>query len=892
MPLKKSQAVKSINKDKSRVKFNADTVCLLRQLQEAADRENHLEKFLEETSRILSQAFKHGRVTIFLYDEETRELFFLRGWITDKGEFPEGYRQKINLGLMGKVVRSRRPLIVNDISEDKDFLSVPGLRAGSEACFPIIFKGQILGVLDIIDERKKAFEPGEIDFLNFLTRFLGSALAERQKARALTTQAEKTTLILDGIRDGYYEVDLKGRFIFMNEALAAAWGRSRQEMLGKSYRDFLEADSIDRVFSIFNEVFKTGRARLGLEAQVRDVRGERHIVEFSVSLLKNEAGEPSGFYGIVHDITDRVRIEQELRAANARFESLLEALPDVIYFKDLEGRNLIVNRAMEDLTGLSRDKIIGKKDEEIFSPELALQCKQSDFEVLEKKKPLKFYESLIDKNGRERYFESIKSPVFDQADNLIGIVGISRNITELKQAEDRLKESERSFRSVFENSTLGLYRTTPDGRILLANPTLIRMLGYESFEELANRNLEIDGFEPGYPRKMFLERIKREGEIRGLEAAWRKKDGSFIYVRESARAIKDETGKILYFEGTVEDITERKEAELKLAAQQELFQTVLDSAEDIILILDKDYRILLFNRVAERYFGVSPGEVTGRSMADFYPADGWPAARERFDKVFRGETIREDVHLDFRGRKMILSVTEVPLRNEAGEVYGLCGIAREISHRVQLERELESSLREKEALLREIHHRVKNNMQIISSLLNLQAYHVQNPELTVILKDCQNRIRSMAMIHEHLYKSTNLARIDFANYLNRLLLHLYNVHRQSLEKIELETELQPVEMDIGTAIPLGLLASELISNSFKHAFPGGRTGRVRIILHSIPAAGFKLEISDNGIGLPDDFSFEQTRTFGMQLVVLLKDQLGARLEVDRKSGTRFIISTA
>ncbi len=892
MPLQKTRAIKSIDKDKSGIKFNADTVRLLRQLQEAADRENHLEKFLEETSRILSQAFKHGRVTIFLYDEETRELFFLRGWITDKGEFPEGYRQKINLGLMGKAVRSRKPLVVNDVSEDKDFLSVPGLRAGSEACFPIIFKRQILGVLDIIDERKKAFKPGEIGFLNFLTRFLGSALAERQKARAMTTQAEKNILILDGMRDGYYEVDLKGRFTFINEALAAAWGRSRREMLGKSYRDFLEADSIDRIFSIFNEVFRTGRARLGLEAQVRDVRGKRHIIEFSVSLLKNEAGEPSGFYGIIHDITDRVRIEQELRAANARFQSLLEALPDVIYFKDLEGRNLIVNRAMEELTGLTRDKIIGKKDEEIFPPELALQCKQSDFEVMKQKKSLKFYESLTDKNGRERYFETIKSPVFDQADNLIGIVGISRNITELIQAEDRLKESERSFRSLFENSTLGLYRTSPDGRILLANPTLIRMLGYDGFEELAARNLEENGFEPGYPRKMFLERIEREGEIRGLEAAWRKKDGSFIYVRESARAIKDETGRIIYFEGTVEDITERKEAELKLAAQQELFQTVLDSAEDIIFIMDKAYRVLLFNRAAEKYFGVLPEKVVGKYFGDFYPVDLWPAARERFDKVFRGETIREDIQLDLRGRKMILSLTEVPLRNEAGEVYGLCGIAREISRRVELERELESSLREKEALLREIHHRVKNNMQIISSLLNLQAYHVQNPELTSILKDCQNRIRSMAMIHEHLYKSTNLARIDFADYLNRLLLHLYNVHRQSREKIELETELQPVEMEIGTAIPLGLLASELISNSFKHAFPGGRTGRVRIILHSVPPSGFRLEISDNGVGLPDDFSFEQTRTFGMQLVVLLKDQLGARLEVDRKSGTRFIISSA
>lgn len=872
------------------IRFDNRLLQLFRQLQEVADKENNLENFLEETARLLSQAFAHGRVTLFLYDEETEELFYLRGWIDDKGYIPTGYRQKISLGLMGKAVRNRQPLMVNDLSKDKDFLPVPGMVAGSEACFPIIFKGQLLGVLDIIDERKRAINQGEFDFLNFLTRFLGSALAERQKARALTTQAEKTTLILDGIRDGYYEVDLKGRFIFVNEALARKWGRSREEMLGKSYRNFLEPESIDRVFSIFNEVFRTGRARLCLEAQVRDVRGERHIIEFSVSLLKNEAGEPSGFYGIVHDITDRVRIEQELRAANARFESLLEALPDVIYFKDLEGRNLIINRAMEELAGLSRDKIIGKKDEEIFPPELALQCKQSDFEVLKQKKPLKFYESLIDKNGRERYFENIKSPVFDQADNLIGIVGISRNITELKQAEDRLKESERSFRSLFENSTLGLYRTTPDGRILLANPTLIRMLGYESFEELANRILGKDDFEPHYPRKMFLERIKREGEIRGLEAAWRKKDGSFIYVRESARAIKDETGKILYFEGTVEDITEKKEAELKLAAQQELFQTVLDSAKDIIFILDKDYRILLFNRMVERYFGVSPEEVTGRNMADFYPAEDWPAARDRFDRVLKGEIVREDVNLHYKDKKMILGVTEVPLRNKEGEIYGLCGIARDVSGRVEMERALESSVQEKEALLREIHHRVKNNMQIISSLLNLQAYHVKNPELTAIIRDCQARIRSMAMIHEHLYKSTNLARINFADYLDRLFVHLYNVHRQSQQKITLETELEPVELDIGTAIPLGLMASEIISNSFKHAFPGDRTGTVKIILKNLEPSGFKLEISDDGVGLSDSFSLERSQTFGMQLVDLLRDQLGARLDLDRASGTRFTIT--
>ncbi len=872
------------------IEFEASTLRLLRQLQKIADKENHLENFLEGTARLLGQAFGHDRVTLFLFDEQSQELFFLGGWKEDEGFLPVGYRQKISQGLMGKALRKRQPLVVNDVSEEKDFLPVPKIQVGSEACFPIIFKGRVLGLLDLIDREKGAFEKDEVDFLNFLSRFLGSALAERQKARALTTQSEKTTLILDGMRDGYYEVDLKGRFTFVNEALARSCGRSREEMLGRSYRDFLEAESIDRVFAIFNEVFRTGKARLGLQAQVRDVRGERHTIEFSVSLLKNEAGEPSGFYGIIHDVTERVRIEQELREANARFESLLEALPDIIYFKDLEGRNLIVNRAMEDLTGLGRSQIIGQTDDKIFPAELAAQCRESDRVVLAERKSMRFYETLMDQKGNKVHFETIKAPVFDRSGNLTGIVGISRNITELKLAEERLMASERDFRSLFENSTLGLYRTSVDGRILLANQALVKMLGYNSFEELARRNLERDGFEPGYPRKMFKEKMEREGEVRGLEAAWKRRDGSTVFVRESARAIKDENGRVLYYEGTVEDITERREAELKLTAQKALLQTVLDSAEDIIFIMDKDYRILLFNQAAERYFGFSPAEVVGKYFGELYPPEGWPRARERFDRVLRGEIVREDVHLDFRGKKMILSVTEVPLRNEAGAIYGLCGIAREISHRVELEKALESSLKEKEALLREIHHRVKNNMQVISSLLNLQAYHLQNPELTAILKDCQNRIRSMAIIHEHLYKSTNLARINFADYLNRLVVHLYNAHLRSQEKIRLETELEPIELDIGTAIPLGLLASELISNSFKHAFPGERSGRVRIVFKAIVPSGFSLEISDDGVGLPENFTLDSGRTFGMQLVSLLGGQLGARVEVDRSSGTRFIIT--
>jgi PAS domain S-box-containing protein len=146
-----------------------------------------------------------------------------------------------------------------------------------------------------------------------------------------------------------------------------------------------------------------------------------------------------------------------------------------------------------------------------------------------------------------------------------------------KSAEEALLKSEESFRNLFENSTVGLYRTTPDGKILLANPTLVKMLGYDSFEELTKRNLEKDGFEPGYERHEFKKRVENDTFVQGLEIAWKKNDGTEIFVRESSKAIRDASGKVQYYEGTVEDITERKKAEQELArSAQELHERNVD----------------------------------------------------------------------------------------------------------------------------------------------------------------------------------------------------------------------------------------------------------------------------------------------------------------------------
>ncbi|MHB8055823.1 MAG: PAS domain-containing protein, partial [Candidatus Aminicenantales bacterium] len=245
-------------------------------------------------------------------------------------------------------------------------------------------------------------------------------------------------------------------------------------------------------------------------------------------------------HGIVRDLAERKAGEPfPADEAQAKLCDLIQEIPDVIYFKDKAGRNLAVNKAFEKLTGLTRAEIIGKTDEEIFPPELAAVCKISDDRVFQSGKAQRFEEQMHDRDGREVVYETIKSPLWNAAGEIDGLVGVSRNIQDRKQTESALRESEERFRTLYENATVGLYRTTPDGRTLLANPALVRMLGYGSFEELAARNLESEGFGPQYPRASFKDRIEKEGFIPGLEAVWKKRDGTMVYVRESARVIFD-----------------------------------------------------------------------------------------------------------------------------------------------------------------------------------------------------------------------------------------------------------------------------------------------------------------------------------------------------------------
>jgi len=213
-----------------------------------------------------------------------------------------------------------------------------------------------------------------------------------------------------------------------------------------------------------------------------------------------------------------------------------------------------------------------------------------------------------------------------------------------------------------------------------------------------------------------------------------------------------------------------------------------------------------------------------------------------------------------------------------------------VIHRKQAEAALRASLREKEVLLREIHHRVKNNMQVISSLLNLQARHIEDPAVLEMFQESQRRIRSMALVHEKLYLSKDLSNIEFSQYIQSLALHLFHSYQVDSNLIKLKTDMEKIFMNINTAIPCGLIVNELISNALKHAFPNGRGGEILIELRRTEGDKFLLIVSDTGIGFPDSLDFRNTTTLGMQIITMLVEQLDGRIELSRQQGSSFKIT--
>ncbi|MEJ5350392.1 MAG: PAS domain S-box protein [Melioribacteraceae bacterium] len=276
-------------------------------------------------------------------------------------------------------------------------------------------------------------------------------------------------------------------------------------------------------------------------------------ISFALDFLKKES--------------EREKAEELFHLNAELYMNLFETSPVGIILEDVNGNIIDVNKKFCQIMGYSRDELL-KMNVREFQTENKINHVEKNIKRLLAGEILDVEITSL-KKGKQPIWVHLVERKVKLPDGRTAILSIAEDITERKKAYELLQESEERFRSLYENSTIGLYRTTPDGKILLANKTLINMLGYSSFNELSQRNLNYEGFHPAYERKIFIDKIEKEGIIRGLESAWKRKDGSIIYVRESARAIKDANGKTLYYDGTVEDITELKKIHDELVEAKE-----------------------------------------------------------------------------------------------------------------------------------------------------------------------------------------------------------------------------------------------------------------------------------------------------------------------------------
>jgi PAS domain S-box-containing protein len=349
----------------------------------------------------------------------------------------------------------------------------------------------------------------------------------------------------------------------------------------------------------------------------------------------------------------------------------------------------------------------------------------------------------------------------------------------------------------------------------------------------------------------------------------------------------------LYIAG--QDITARKQAEEALRESEARTRAIVNTAVDGIITIDAQGVIDSFNPAAERLFGYAAREAVGRNVKLLMPA---PYREEHDDYIARylrtGEAKVIGVGREVVGQRkdgttfpMELAVSEMRL----GGRRMFAGIVRDITERKRAEEQLQAALREKETLLREVHHRVKNNLQVIHSLLDMQSERIADPQILAMFKESQNRVKSMALIHQQLYQSKDFTSIDFASYLHNLAGDLLSLYAMNPDALTLEIQADQVLLDIHTAIPCGLIVNELVSNALKHAFPDGRGGEIRVRLRR-HGRQVTLSVCDNGVGFPAGVDFRDTPSLGLQLVHLLTDQLGGTVELRRGNGTSFVIRFA
>lgn len=445
--------------------------------------------------------------------------------------------------------------------------------------------------------------------------------------------------------------------------------------------------------------------------------------------------------------------------------------------------------------------------------------------------------------------------------------------------------------AIVKSSDDAIVGMTLTGIIQSWNRGAERVYGYRG-EEVIGRSISL--LCP--PNRMdevpaMLGRIARGEHVRNVETVQRRKKGDRIDVSLTISPVKDSGGCVMGASAIARDVTEKKRIEAALRDNEARFRMMADTAPVMVWMAGPDAHITFVNKRWLEFTGRTVEEEVGDNwFTDIHPAE-LERCRQSYLDAFSSE---QPFFLEYRlrrhdGEYRWIIDTGVPLFDDDGRFGGYIGTCVDLTERKDMEDQLRRMLKEKESLLREVHHRVKNNLQVISSLLNLQSASIKDPAVNQLFRECQVRITSIALLHETLHRSNDLSRIKMGDYIRTLTGHLFRSYGVDPNVIMLEMNVDDIDFDIDTGLTCGLIIDELVSNCLKHAFVDDGGGKVRIELADHVDGTFTLCVSDDGIGIPKDGVLNNSDSLGLELVTLLAEKLDGGTELRSGAGTEWKI---
>ena len=739
--------------------------------------------------------------------------------------------------------------------------------------------------------------------------------------------------VMNSIHDALFIHDSETfQVVYVNKRMCEMYNCTSEQALSLDFNEFILGKPPYSILEAFQWIQKAKTEGDQIFEWISCKKtGETFWTEVALKLA--EINKKSYIIAIVRDISERKKSDLLIKESEIYYRTIFENTGTATVIIEDDTTISLANSKFEELSGNTKSEIENKKSwkDYVVKEDLERMSEQHTKRRINGESVLKSYEfRFVDKNGNEKHI-LLK---IDLIPNTKRSVASLLDITERKKGEIALCESELKYRTLIESATDSIM-IVKDGLLRYVNNKLLEVSGYTEEELIGQPFINyVSQKDKETAIKNYNRRMAGDNTPIGYETGAILKDGTELPIDVTASVFEyfGEKAELVF----LRDITERKSAEKKLYESEERYRLISTVSSDYMFssIVHPDGTLEL------AWVAGAFEKITGYSFEEYKAIGGWwaivhpdDAEKDRKDlaDLYQNKKVVTEIRTVKKGGEVIwVRIYAQPIwdenKNCLASIYGAVqdinerkiaeeqtakinldldklviertselaktniNLEKEIAEKLKAEELIKHQLQEKEVLLKEIHHRVKNNMQVIISILNLQASFIKNKKIIELLQDSQSRIKTMALIHEKLYQSKDFSKIDFSEYITNLFKYLFISYKSPKQQVEYSLDTDPYPLSIDSIISLGLITNELVSNSFKYAFIGKINCRIEVSLKKFDEENLVLSIKDNGKGFPDGLDYKNTESLGLQLVCLLTEQIQGKLDVQSsEKGTSFLI---